>query len=125
MAMDERSVRQFFQLAGWLCIFTIALLSLSPRALRVGVEFGAPQLDHLLAYLFTTAALTLGHVRTRSRVVLCALLIGFGGLMELAQGAIPGRHADMVDVVVNTLGVGMGLAMAILLDRTVLYRAWR
>jgi VanZ family protein len=125
MAMDERSVRRFFRLAGWFCILTITVLSLSPRALQVGVEFGAPQLDHLLAYLITTAALTLGHVRTRSRVVLCALLIGFGGLMELAQGPIPGRHADMVDLVVNTIGVGMGLATAILLERGVLYRAWR
>lgn len=125
MAMDERGVRRFFQLAGWICILTIAVLSLSPRALQVGIEFGAPQLDHLLAYLFTTAALTLGHAGTRSRLVVCALLIGFGGLMELAQGAIPGRHGDVVDLVVNTVGVGMGLAMAILLDRTVLYRAWR
>jgi VanZ family protein len=46
-------------------------------------------------------------------------------LMELAQGPIPGRHADMVDLVVNTIGVGMGLATAILLERGVLYRAWR
>jgi hypothetical protein len=39
-------------------------------------------------------------------------LIAFGGLMELGQAAIPGRTADGADVMVNALGVGMGLGIA-------------
>jgi VanZ family protein len=123
--MDEPTVRRWFHLAGWLCVIAIAVLSLSPRRLGVGTEFGAPELDHLLAYLFTTAALALGHTRTRWRVVLCVLLIGFGGLMELGQGVVPGRDGSIGDFLVNALGVGMGLVMAVLLERTVLSRAWR
>ena len=123
--MDELAIRRLFHLAGWLCVIIIIVLSLSPRRLGVGVEFGAPQLDHLFAYLVTTAALALGNRRTRSRIVLCVLLIGFGGLMELGQNAIPGRDGNIGDFLVNGLGVGMGLAMAMLLERLVLSRAWR
>ena len=123
--MDELAARRLFRLAGWACVITIAVLSLLPRPVGVGSEFGAPELDHVFAYLVTAAAFALGHMRTRSRIVVCILLIGFGGIMELGQAAIPGRDGSIGDFLVNALGVGMGLVTAVHFDRRVLSRAWR
>jgi VanZ family protein len=117
IAMNEKFARRGFRLAGWFFVITIAALSLSPDRLSVGAEVGIPKFEHLLAYLFTTTALMLGYARTRTRLVLCGFLIGFGGLMELGQAVIPGRTADWADVMVNTLGVGMGLGIAMFLEQ--------
>lgn len=106
-------------------MITIAVLSLLPRPVGVGSGFGAPELDHLFAYLVTAGVLALGHMRTRSRLVVCILLIGFGGLMELGQAAIPGRDAGIGDFLVNAFGVGVGLVTAMHFDRMVLSRVWR
>lgn len=123
--MDELTVRRLSRLAGWACVITIAVLSLLPRPVGVGSEFGAPELDHLFAYLVTAGAFALGQMRTRSRIVVCLLLIGFGGCMELGQAAIPGRDGSIGDFLVNALGVGMGLMTAVLFDRRVLSRQRR
>jgi hypothetical protein len=116
IAINEQSARRGCRLAGWFFIITIAALSLSP-GLSIGAEVEIPKFEHLLAYLFTATALVLGYARTRTRLVLCGLLIAFGGLMELGQAAIPGRTADGADVMVNALGVGMGLGIAMFLEQ--------
>jgi VanZ family protein len=123
--MDELTVRRLFRLAGWACVITIAVLSLLPRPVGVGSEFGAPELDHVFAYFLTAGLIALGHMRTRTRIVVCMLLIGFGGFMELGQAAIPGRDGSIGDFLVNAIGVGMGLVTALHFDRRVLSRAWR
>ena len=111
--MDELAARRLFRLAGWACVITIAVLSLLPRPVGVGSEFGAPELDHLVAYLVAAGFFALGHMRTRTRLVVCLLLVGFGGLMELGQAALPGRDGGIGDFLVNAVGVSMGLAVAV------------
>lgn len=123
LQVNELTLRRVFRLAGWACVITMAVLSLLPRPVGVGSEFGAPELDHLFAYLVTAAFLALGHMRTRSLLVVFTLLVGLGGLMELAQAAIPGRDAGIGDFLVNTFGVGMGLLTAMHFDRRMFSRA--
>jgi VanZ family protein len=50
--------------------------------------------------------------------VVIGAAVGFGGLLELLQTFSPGRQADWADFAVNSLGALIGLAVAILVRRT-------
>lgn len=74
---------------------------------------GLPHIDkvqHLVAYgvLAVFACLAAGH----RHAGLLAALVGYGGLMELAQGLMAhGREPSLADAVANTLGVLLGAAI--------------
>jgi VanZ family protein len=69
--------------------------------------------EHFIA--FTLLAFWFGSILVRRDLPWLALaLVAFGGLIELAQGAMHlGRDAEVVDLVADAVGVAAGLALAL------------
>ena len=53
----------------------------------------------------------------RSMLVLAAACIAFGGLMESAQMAVPGRTCSLMDALLNAVGVGIGVPILLYAQR--------
>ena len=68
---------------------------------------------HLLA--FGALGFWFGSIVVRRDLPWLALtLVAFGGLIELAQGAMQlGRHAELLDLAADSLGALLGLALAL------------
>jgi len=90
----------------------IAVLSLLPNKdlpdLRV-----SDKIEHTLAYV--ALAFCFGSVVVKRDWFWLALaLLGFGGLIEVAQGLMSlGRHADLRDLLADGVGIALGLALAL------------
>jgi VanZ family protein len=64
---------------------------------------------------FAMLAFWFGSILVRRDLLWLALaLVVFGGLIELAQGMMRmGRHADLLDLVADSVGVVVGLLLAL------------
>jgi VanZ family protein len=98
-----------FRIASWLLAGTIVVLSIVPASLRP--ETDVPHdLEHFTIFFATGIAFGIGYGR---RPLLAALwLVIFAGAIELAQFAVPGRHARLSDFIVDALAACIGLAIA-------------
>jgi VanZ family protein len=94
----------------------IAAASLSSQSPAIETGFG-DKLDHLSAYS-VLSLLALGWSGRFAPGVIVGAAVGFGGLLELLQTFSPGRQSDWADFAVNSLGALSGLAVAILVRRT-------
>src|SRR6266536_650424 len=117
IADNERRQRQaltmttFFRAIGWAAVVTIAVLSLVSGEQRPHTVYPG-QLEHVVAYLGTAGALTLGY---RSRAPMVALLLaGYAGALEILQIWVPGRNAAFIDFVSSSLGASAGVCLAML-----------
>jgi len=98
-----------FRITSWLLALAIVILSLVPASLRPETDL-PHALEHFAIFVATGIAFGIGYGR-RSRLVALWLVI-FAGAVELAQFAIPGRHARLGDFIVDALAACIGLAMA-------------
>ena len=106
-----------FRIASWLLVVAIVVLSLVPASLRP--ETDVPHaFEHLAIFVATGIAFGIGYGR-RPRLVTLWLVI-FAGAVELAQFAVPGRHARLSDFIVDALAACIGLAMASFVAQRVL-----
>lgn len=103
------TTRRLFQVAGWLCIVAIAALSLVKPSLRP-VTFLPHDLEHAAIFAITGFALALGYPNHTQRHMLT--MIVFAGVIELAQIYAPGRHARVIDFVVDAAAACIGVAAA-------------
>jgi VanZ family protein len=113
MARIDPQVRLFvinaFRIASWLLAVAIVVLSLVPASLRP--ETDVPHnLEHFAIFVATGIAFGIGYGRRPGLVTLW--LVIFAGAVELAQFAIPSRHARLSDFIVDALAACIGLAMA-------------
>ena len=99
-----------------LLVVAITVLSLLPPADMPPVE-GSDKLKHFLAYASLGAAMAIAAGPGRAlRAFL--LTIGYGALMEVAQGLAPtGRDVSLLDEAANILGAGLGTLAALALRR--------
>jgi VanZ family protein len=98
-----------FRISAWLLVAAIVVLSLVPPWLRP--ETGVPHdLEHFAIFVATGLTFGLGYSR-RFFAVAVALVI-FTGAIEIAQIAVPGRHARLSDFMVDALVVCIGLVTA-------------
>jgi VanZ family protein len=95
----------------------IAAASLSPQSPAIQTGFG-DKLDHLAAYSVLSLLVALGWSGRFAPGVIVGAAVGFGGLLELLQHFSPGRQADWADFAVNSVGAVTGLALAMLVRRT-------
>jgi len=103
------TARRLFQVLGWLCVLAIVALSLVAPRWRP-VTFVPHNLEHIAIFAVTGFALGLGYPgRLPHRM---AMLVVFAAAVELAQVFVPGRHARLIDFVVDALGACAGLALA-------------
>ena len=104
-------MRKIFQIAGWVLLLAIAVLSLVPPTSRP-VTSAPHSLEHFAIFAPTGLAFALGYP-TRYLFQLVGL-ISFTAAVEMAQLWAPGRHARFSDFAINALGlcIGVGLGFA-------------
>lgn len=108
------TARRLFQIVGWLCVLAIVALSVVAPRWRP-VTFVPHNLEHAAIFAVTGFVLGLGYPgRLPWRM---AMLVVFAAVIELAQLFVPGRHARLIDFVVDAFGACAGLALAALIVR--------
>ncbi|HUG72834.1 MAG TPA: VanZ family protein [Steroidobacteraceae bacterium] len=102
----------------WFCLglgiaVAIAVVCLMPGRNIPQFRLVSDKVEHALA--FAMLAFWFGSILVRRDLLWLALaLVAFGGLIEVAQGLMGlGRHADLLDLVADTVGVVVGLLLAL------------
>jgi VanZ family protein len=97
---------RIFRALGWILVAAILALSLVPPSLRPMT--GMPHdFEHFAIFALCGYAFGLGY---RSRHFLQAIgLVAFSGMVEILQLMTPGRHARLIDFVVDAVASCAGL----------------
>lgn len=91
----------------------VAFLSLQPGDGSIVGPFD--KLAHFVTYgIFAILAHSM-HLSARHFVLVCIGIVGYGGLLEVAQSFVPGREMSALDLFANALGVAIGAAFGLLL----------
>lgn len=94
-----------------LAVVSIAALSPGSDAPSLGI---GDKIDHLLAFVSLAVAAALSWPATRRHGAAAGIgLLAYGALIEAVQTQVPGRHGDAVDLAVDALGIGLGLALVL------------
>jgi len=97
--------------AGWLIVAAIIWLSVMPSPPDPGIEH-ADKFEHVLAYgalMFWFCQL---HAGWRMRLAYAIGFAAMGIALEIAQGALPYRTYEELDMAANGLGVAAGWMVA-------------
>ena len=108
-------VRLLVSWAGLMAVFLLAPPEVVPFA-GPGDVPGLDKAGHV-ALFFVLGALAIGPMRARSRRPVIAVLAGsllYGGLLEVLQGALGWRSAELLDLVADGVGSAAGVAAALL-----------
>lgn len=106
--------RRVFRLGFFVVLALLVVLSVVPPAERP--QTGVPHaLEHVGA--FALAGLLFGLAYAGGWLWRAGVLVVLAGGIELAQIFVPGRHARLSDLVTDTGGALLGLALGLLLQR--------
>jgi VanZ family protein len=105
---------RLFQVSAWLCLAAIGVLSLVAPSLRP-VTFLPHDFEHVAIFLAAGLAIGLGYPNRATQHMITLTL--FAAAVELAQFYAPGRHPRISDFVVDALGAGVGVVVALMLTR--------
>lgn len=101
-------------LLGWVMLAATVNESLQQHVWKVAEVIAWDKANHFTGYFLLTTWFT-GVAQRRRYPVVGALLIAFGGALEIAQGLMhEGRTADWFDFLANSLGVSAGVGLAAL-----------
>jgi VanZ family protein len=103
-----------FQVCAWLVLGVIVALSLVAPSMRP-VTILPHGLEHAAIFVIAGVAAALGYPN-RPALTLAAL-VAFSGAVELAQLFAPGRHARLIDFVVDAAAACIGAVAAYLAMR--------
>jgi VanZ family protein len=110
--------RRLFQIAAWLFVAAIIVLSLVKPSMRP-VTILPHGLEHAAIFLLAGLAVGVGYSASLIRNI--AIVVAFAVAIEAAQMLAPGRHATLRDLVVDAVsavvGVVLGWALARLRDQ--------
>lgn len=99
-----------------LLVCWVILLTLSPAnsALMQSMgQLGVPhRVGHFFAYISVSIPPVIGCRRRRQGLMLAALMVLMGILLELGQHFSPGRHPSFWDAMTNAGGVACGITIA-------------
>jgi VanZ family protein len=101
-------MRRIFQTAGWLLASAITVLSLVPPQYRL-VTVAAHNLEHLGIFLSVGIAFGAGYLDRPWAVAIG--LASFSGAIEITQLWVPGRHARLIDFLVDTTATCIGIGL--------------
>ncbi len=117
-----RSLRPRWALLLILLLAFVSVMALLPKP-PSAASSGWDKLDHAAAFA-TLAAVGLQWQLLGSTTRLApalatvlALLLAYGGLIELLQTQVPGRQGDIADLVADGAGILLGLAFRLALPR--------
>jgi len=97
---------------GWICVATIAVLSLVPGSVRPHV-MATGQLEHFVAYAGTATLLAAGYPTKKQLIRISILLPVYAACLETLQIWQPGRTAQMIDVMAGTIGSWIGIVLVL------------
>ena len=98
---------------GWLLVAGVSFGSLLPAPNFDIVD--NDKLVHFSSYFLLTIWFCGLYGKRRNYIVIAAVLIGLGALLDLLQGATSTRHFDIYDILANTIGVLLGFVLALVL----------
>ena len=101
---------------GWLYAAALVWLSLAPKPLDPGIEYG-DKLGHFLAYAVLMLWFCWLYRSRNVRLAYAVAWIAMGIALELAQSATGYRTYELADMAVNALGVLAGALAALSLPR--------
>ena len=77
------------------------------------LDTGWDKLNHWIAFATMAISACFAFAQSRHRALKVALwLLAFGVFIELVQSQIPGREADVLDVLADSIGIAGGLLLA-------------
>lgn len=106
--------RQIASTAAWLLSVIIIVLSDVPPGMRPVI--GSHVVEH--AFAFAALGALFGHAHADRAIACGAGLVLFCGVVEVVQLWVPGRHARLMDFVVDTTASLVGIALAILVGNS-------
>lgn len=93
----------------WLLLLAVTLLALAPKPPPTA-DLGWDKLNHLAAFVALGLLARLAWpAQALSRWALA--LLGYGGLLEIAQGLTPNRHGEWADLLADAAGLLVALAL--------------
>lgn len=105
---------RLFRIAAWLCLLVIVALSLVSPSMRP-VTWLPHNIEHVAIFAIAGCAMGLGYPH-RATYHLVGLVI-FAAAIEVAQSFAPGRHARLIDFVVDSLGACAGVVVAMVITK--------
>ncbi len=118
--LTRRALRPQWAMLLALLLLFVSLMALMPKP-PAAASSGWDKLDHVAAF----AALAAVSLQWRllgaagrlppTLAVLGLALLAYGGLIELLQTLVPGRHGDWADLAADGVGVVLGLAVRLAL----------
>lgn len=128
-----RVVRWLFRTGFWIPLAVCTYLALVPDPPDLPVFKLSDVVLHAAAFSYLTLAFTLmrhghGHGHDRpGRIYVGAFvaMLGYGIFIEVVQSMIPERSAELKDLLVDLVGIGIGLAVAHVVARPVYETASR
>ena len=106
----------YLRMFAWLLAAAVAFATLGPPQYRPHAYLGQNG-EHALAFILVGLAFGLAYTRHRTRIALVA--VAMTGVIEILQFWAPGRHARLMDFVVDALAACVGLAASAALDRVI------
>jgi VanZ family protein len=103
----------FPRLLAWSLAAAVAFATLGPPNYRPHTEF-TQNAEHALAFVLVGMAFGLAYARNRLLTAIVA--VAMTGLIEILQFWAPGRHARIMDFVVDALAACVGLAAVAAFD---------
>jgi len=113
VVLPELRYRRFWFGVGIAIAVVVAVVCLIPGGKLPDVGLTSDKIEHFVA--FAMLAFWFGSILVRRDLFWLALaLVAFGGLIELAQGAMRWRRdADVHDLAADALGVAAGISLAL------------
>ena len=112
--LHAASMKAVFQVAAWLSLLLIVVLSVVPPEDRPMTP--APHdIEHIIIFFVTGSAFGFGY-STRLQVQ-AVLLIAFAAAIELIQLGVPGRHSRLSDFIVDAFGASIGVGLAAVMKK--------
>jgi VanZ family protein len=98
----------------WVLLATAVVLSVVPPEMRpaTGLPHG---IEHFAMFFSIGIAMALGY--PRRELILCGGLTAFTAALEISQLLVPGRHARLVDFVVDAAAALVGVMIIAVLGR--------
>jgi VanZ family protein len=107
------AMTNFLRLSAWLLAAAVAFATLGPPGNRPHSFLGQNG-EHALAFILVGLAFGLAYTRHRTWIALIA--VAMTGVVEMLQFLAPGRHARLMDFVVDALAACVGIAATAALD---------
>ena len=113
-SLPDLKLRAVWLTVGYSLIAVIVILSLTSSPIDTGLDFPyQDKLYHMLAYFSLMFWFAQIYHDCTKRNLMAVMLIMMGVLLEYLQGFDPNRYSEFADMLANSMGVLLGLLLAL------------